>query len=205
MFDKITNLFQSKENVPDLIKVLDLNAWYTSLSEEQRQKLHQYSTSFGIDGEVNLLEQSVEKTTRSAQEYLKGVGSTAASEEEYEFAEMVLLSALEFEDWSATSTHFTYNELIDVYYKQRDDRKDALEKCIEYCQKDIEIADDFVSEFGDVPRIPSFKRLAIIYEKQARYEDALAVCDQALEIGTTDGTKGGFNGRKDRIRKKMDE
>ena len=152
MFDEITSLFQSKENVPDLIEVLDLNAWYTGLSEEQRQKLHQYSTSFGIGGEVNLLEQSVEKTTRSAQEYLKGVGSTAANEKEYKFAEMVLLSALEFEDGSATSTHFTYNELIDVYYKQRDNRKDALEKCIEYCKKDIETADDFVGESGEVPR-----------------------------------------------------
>jgi tetratricopeptide (TPR) repeat protein len=47
-----------------------------------------------------------------------------------------------------------------------------------------------------VPRILSFKRLAIIYEKQERYEDALDVCDQALEIGTADGTKGGFEGRK---------
>ena len=55
-----------------------------------------------------------------------------------------------------------------------------------------------------MPRIPSFKRLAIIYEKQERYEEALDVCDQALEIGTTDGTKGGFEGRKERIRKMID-
>lgn len=91
-----------------------------------------------------------------------------------------------------------------MFYKQRDDREDAIEKCIEYCQKDIEIADEFVAEFGGVPRIPSFKRLAIIYERQERYEDALEVCDRALEIGTTDGTKGGFEGRKERIRNKME-
>ncbi len=203
MFDKITSLFQSGQSVPDLIEVLDLREWYLDLSEEQRQKLHQHSTWFGTDGEGNSLDRNVIKTSQTAQEYLESVGNTAASEKDYEFSEMVLLSALECEDGSATSTHFTYTSLIEVYYKQRDDREDAIEKCIEYCKRDIEITDDFVDEFGEVPRIPSFKRLAIIYEKQERYEDALDICNQALRVGTTDGTKGGFKSRKERIRKKM--
>ena len=217
MFDKISDLFGSGQDVPDLIAVLDLEEWYLSLSDAQRAKLHEYSTSFGIgldpqsnssvemNRERNMLEQSVTATSQSAQGYLKGVGSTAASEKDYEFAEFVLLAALERNDGSATSTHFTYNELIDVYYKQRDDRDDAIERCIKYCKKDIEVAEEFVAEFGEVPRIPSFKRLAIIYEKQDRYEEALAVCEQALDIGTTDGTKGGFEGRKDRLRRKMSD
>lgn len=205
MFDKILDLFRSGPSVPDFIVGVGLEEWYTNLSDEQRQKLHEYSTFFGTGGEMNLLDKGTGETSQSAQEYLKGVGSTAASEKDYEFAEMVLLEALDREDGSATSTHFTYNELIDVYYKQRDDREDAIEKCIEYCKKDIEIADEFVAEFGEVPRIPSFKRLAIIYERQERYADAIAVCDQALEIGTTDGTKGGFEGRKDRLRKKLND
>jgi tetratricopeptide (TPR) repeat protein len=188
MFDKITNLFQSGPDVPDLIVGLGLEEWYLNLSDEQRQKLHEYSTFFGTGGELNLLDQGVQKTSQSAQEYLKGVGGTAASEKDYAFAETVLLEALERDDGSATSTHFAYNELIDVYYKQRDDREDAIEKCIEYCKKDIEIAEEFVAEFSEVPRIPSFKRLAIIYERQGQYEEALTVCDQALDIETTDGT-----------------
>lgn len=203
MFDKITNRFQSGQSVPDLIEVLDLQEWYMSLSDEQCQKLHQYSTWFGTSGEANMLEWDVTEASQTAQEYLKGVGSTAASEKDYKFSEMVLLSALEFEDESATSTHFTYTTLIDIYYKQRDNREDAVEKCIEYCKRDIEIADDFVDEFGEVPRIPSFKRLAIIYQKEEKYEDALEVCDQALDIGTTDGTKNGFKGRKERLRKRI--
>jgi tetratricopeptide (TPR) repeat protein len=205
MFDKITDLFRSGSSVPDFIVGVGLEEWYVNFSDEQQQKLHEYSTLFGTGGEMNLLDKGTGETSQSAQEYLKGVGSTAASEKDYEFAEMVLLEALDHEDGSATSTHFTYNELIDVYYKQRDDREDAIKKCIQYCKKDIEIADEFVAEFGEVPRIPSFKRLAIIYEKQERYADAIAVCEQALEIGTTDGTKGGFEGRKDRLRKKLND
>ena len=205
MFDKISNLFRSGPSVPDFIVGVGLEEWYANISDEQQQKLHEYSTFFGTGGEINLLEQGTVETSQSAQEYLKGVGATAASEKDYEFAELVLLEAFDREYGSATSTHFTYNELIDVYYKQRDDREDAIEKCIQYCKKDIKIAEEFVDEFGEVPRIPSFKRLAIIYEKQERYADAIAVCDQALEIGTTDGTKGGFEGRKDRLRKKLND
>jgi len=205
MFDKITGLFQSGPDVPDLIVGLGLEEWYLNLSDEQRQKIREYSTFFGTGGEINLIDQGVQETSQSARAYLKGVGGTAASKKDYVFAETVLLEALDRDDGSATSTHFTYNELIDVYYKQRDDRDDAIEKCIEYCKKDIEIAEEFVAEFGEVPRIPSFKRLAIIYERQSRYEEALAVCDQALDIGTTDGTKGGFEGRKERLRKKSND
>ena len=56
-------------------------------------------------------------------------------------------------------------------------------------EKEIGIAEEFVAEFGEVSRIPSFKRLTIIYERQARYEEAIAVCDQALDIGTAEGRK----------------
>ena len=195
MFDKISDLFSSGPELPDLIVVLDLEEWYVNLTDEQREKLHEHSTFFGTSGGSNLLEQDVVETSQSSQEYLKGVGATAANAKDYEFAEFVLLTALERNDGSVTSTHFTYNELIDVYYKQRDDR----EKCINYCKKDIKIAEEFVTEFGEVPRIPSFKRLAIIYEKRGQYDKAIAVCEQALDIGTTDGTQGGFEGRKERL------
>lgn len=205
MFDRILNLFRSGSNVPDFIEGVGLKDWYIDLSEEQQQKLQEYSTFFGTGGEINLLEKGTVETSQSAQEYLKGVGSTAANEKDYQFAEMVLIEALDRKEESVTSTHFVYNELIDLYYKQRDDRADAIEKCIQYCKKDIEIADEFVSAFGEVPKIPSFKRLAIIYERQERYGDAIQVCEQAIEIGTTDGTKGGFEARKERLQKKLTE
>lgn len=40
------------------------------------------------------------------------------------------------------------------------------------------------------------KRLAMIYEKQGRYEEAALACVQAIRLGMTDdGTKGGMRGR----------
>jgi tetratricopeptide (TPR) repeat protein len=195
----------SRDSTPDLLEYFGLDGWYRSLSEEEREKLHEYSTFFGTGGELNLLDDSVQSTTQTAQGYLKGVGSTAANEKDYDFAEKVLLKALEVEDSTATDRHFVYNTLIDLYYKQRDDRDDAIEKCIKYCQEDIKTIDEFLDEWnGEPPRIPAFKRLEIIHQKQANYQKALNVCDKALELGLDDGTKTGFEGRKERIKNKME-
>lgn len=39
-------------------------------------------------------------------------------------------------------------------------------------------------------------RLAIIYERQGKYEKAIEVCNEAIKRDQDDGTKGGFDGRK---------
>ncbi|MFC4661693.1 tetratricopeptide repeat protein [Oceanobacillus aidingensis] len=51
--------------------------------------------------------------------------------------------------------------------------------------------------------IPSFSKLAIIYEKQKEYEKAIEVSKLGLEYGLSDGTQGGFEGRIDRLKKKL--
>ena len=115
------------------------------------------------------------------------------------------------------SLHFTYNQLIDLYYKQRDEWENALENCKKYCIKSIEHTPKFLSKDkrdheklydGEraeytPPLIPSFKRLAIIYEKEKRYGDAIEVCKKALRFNLRDGTKGGFEGRIQRLKKKQ--
>lgn len=210
MLDKIVDLFRSNgRDVPDLLEVFGLVEWYLDLSEKEQEKLHEYSTAFGTGGEYNQLEQSVKGTTQTAQGYLKGVGSSAVSAKDYAFAEKVLLKALEVDDDNPTDRHFVYNSLIDLYYKQRDDRDDAIGQCIRFCKEDIESIDEFLdawmAEYDDdePPRIPAFKRLAIIYEKQGDYEKAIDVCEMAMDRGLDDGTKGGFEGRKQRLQNKM--
>jgi tetratricopeptide (TPR) repeat protein len=192
---------------PDLIKLLGLTEWYQSLTPEQRQLLYDHSEFFGAgtDGAQtsNQLDWDITSTNQSAQKYLSGVGQSALRAHEYDFAELTLKTALEHDDGTATSTHFTYLPLIGLYYKQRDDREDAIPNCIEYCRRDIGLTPAFLEEFDVVPRIPSFKRLAIIYETDERYDEAISVCDRALELELDDGTKGGFEGRRDRIQRKL--
>lgn len=54
-----------------------------------------------------------------------------------------------------------------------------------------------------LPRIPSFERLAIIYEKQGDYQSAIQLCQKAIVLGLHDSTKGGFLARKARLEKKQ--
>ena len=56
---------------------------------------------------------------------------------------------------------------------------------------------------GHLPNIITFKLLAIALEELSRYEEAIKVCEQAIQTGMSDGTKTGFDGRIKRLRKKM--
>jgi len=54
-------------------------------------------------------------------------------------------------------------------------------------------------------QVPSFERLAIIYEKQGRYKEAIEICQLAISHGLKDSTKGGFEGRIERLQKKLNK
>lgn len=57
---------------------------------------------------------------------------------------------------------------------------------------------------GILPRIPSFQQLVILYEKSGRYQEALDICNLALRNNLKDTTKGGYEGRIEKIQKKME-
>lgn len=97
-----------------------------------------------------------------------------------------------------------------------------MQKVIELCKKDIAIAELFKKAYIErtqaqvkagyvgaealnwpLPNYSTFKRLAIIYEKQKKYDDAIAICQQAIELGyVDDGTEGKMPGRVARLIKK---
>lgn len=53
-------------------------------------------------------------------------------------------------------------------------------------------------------QVDAFKYLAMLYEKQGRYKEAISICDEAIAAGATyDGTKNGMAGRKNRLAKKV--
>jgi tetratricopeptide (TPR) repeat protein len=104
--------------------------------------------------------------------------------------------------------HFQYLEKINYYYKRREVDTNAIDKCIEYCQQDISILpkfrDEYIEEWGNFDiRVPSFRRLAIIYEKQGKYNKAIEVCKLAIKYDLHDGTKGDFPARLTKLRQKI--
>lgn len=84
------------------------------------------------------------------------------------------------------------------------------EKEKEYlCRKDVSIYPDFCEEWEiqspktPIPRYPSFKTLAILYEKSGRIDEAIEICKEAIRAGAVnDGTKGGMEARLKKLQAK---
>ncbi len=104
--------------------------------------------------------------------------------------------------------HFILIEIQNFYYKCRNIDEVYLEKCIQYCNLDIDllpkVQSDYIEEeksrilmYKEIytkeelnkemsnitsfeGRIPAFERLAIIYEKQKKYQKAIDVCENAI-------------------------
>lgn len=87
-------------------------------------------------------------------------------------------------------------------------------KIINLCIEDIGLAHDVLRYQKDIDVLIfgkeyseyyyySFIRLAVIYEKQKRYQEAIRICENAIRLkATNDGTKGGMKGRLERLKKK---
>ena len=54
-------------------------------------------------------------------------------------------------------------------------------------------------------KIPSFQRLAIIYEKKGEYKKAIDICKKAIKYNLRDTSKAGFEGRLERLEKKLNK
>ena len=204
-------IFGSKDKYGGLIKELGLLEFWKDLSEEEREKIREYSkqglnmnTKYDIDDPSY----KVSNTTLTADNFLMLKTEYAIKDKNFELAQKLLDKALEYNK-DPESLHFIYNNLIKLYYKQRDDEK-FLNKCIEICKKDIELYEDKLIKMdtdviNEDTKIPSFQRLAIIYENKGEYKKAIDICKKAIKYNLRDTSKAGFEGRLERLEKNLDK
>lgn len=104
--------------------------------------------------------------------------------------------------------HFLYNGFIKLFYKHREADPKNEERLIEICKMDVNLFPEFRDawfaqnpDYNFLPQIPSFQRLAQVYERKDQLQDAINICLLAIEYGLDDGTKGGFEGRLIKLQK----
>jgi len=198
------SFLKARSNEPKgLLAYLGLGEWFTSLAYEEQQKVREYFNGLGWEPkDLDTTNYSFSSTTQS--KFFNGIAHRAMIHKDYVFSEKVFLESLHSKQISVIDRHFTYNNLIDLYYKQRESSPEAITKCVYFCLEDIEIVEEFLHVFDSpiIPRIPSIQRLIIIYEKQGKFEEAIKICNIALKLGLND--KSGFEGRIEKIRKKLD-
>lgn len=103
-------------------------------------------------------------------------------------------------------THFLYLNLIGQAYNHRDepDARALFKKLApEHIEKFSTIRGPLMKDLGVLPQVPTFQYLATVYTEDGEYENAIAVCENAIAFGLNDGTKSGYQGRIERIKKKM--
>jgi tetratricopeptide (TPR) repeat protein len=127
--------------------------------------------------------------------------AVAVSGKDYSIASRVLEKALELAEKSPDPlySHFGASFLPSVYavleygikmhYENREMYPGALDKAIEFCEKQIARAPKAAEAFRhevpgcDLPKHLGFEQLAIILEKQGRLDETIALCEQAKRQG----------------------
>ena len=106
-------------------------------------------------------------------------------------------------------THFLYLSIVQQTYKRRKDpkmrqlfKKVAAEHVINF---DSLIGPLLREMDGNLPKVPTFNYLSTIYTEDGEYNKAIQVCEKAIKYKLDDGTKSGYQGRIERIKKKMNK
>lgn len=102
--------------------------------------------------------------------------------------------------------HAVFTKGIDLAYKTRRQDPEMQEVVVNYGTRYVrefaDIKDALFDHLGEGPKnIAVFKQLAIALEEAEAHDQAVDVCQKALEFGLEDGTKSGWEGRIKRIEK----
>lgn len=93
-------------------------------------------------------------------------------------------------------------KMIAVYFFKRAE-EGMLDKCIELCKEDIALNIER-RKIKDA-RLPSLKRLVLIYASRKEYEKAIELCDTAIERRLIDKKDAGYEARRDKLAAKLEK
>ncbi len=103
--------------------------------------------------------------------------------------------------------HFLLLSIISETYKLRKTDPATKELCEKIAWMHLKelpgIIQHLKSSTAELPRISTFQNLASLLTEKGEYQKAIEVCELAISYGLSDKTQGGFQGRIDRIKKKM--
>ncbi len=182
------NIFHRKPKIKGYIGYFGLSDWWLSaFTEQERIQIEQVYTPVG-GGVGHLTQSEITSTTARVSMFLSSLSSWfRKTEKDRDIARRILKKALEMGDPQndILGLHFTWQALIEVWYRDRDCMSEAIEEAILACFGQIGIAEQAAKQFKkEYPRnqLPShvgYTQLTIIYDKQGRYDEAIQIAQQA--------------------------
>ena len=181
--------FFSKKSVDGIIGYFELSDWWLStFSKDEQNYMIKRFQPMGSSGNA-LTEEKIRYTTQTVIRFLSSLASWFTKKEERVIAHKILNKAEELitKETPILDLHFLYHQLIKTYYKDRNQPK-YYDKAIYACKKQISISEKAVNtfrrEWGEDSLIPShlgYKQLAIILEKEKKYDEVISLCTQASD------------------------
>lgn len=98
--------------------------------------------------------------------------------------------------------HFFIIHIITDYYRYRIENDNVIDYVITLCKMDIELIPK-LKNLNDVS-MPALTKLAVIYEKQSRFAEAIEICNIGIENSFKDNGKS-FLLRRLRLKTKLDK
>ena len=188
----LSGLFKRQPKIEGAIGYFGLADWWLStFSECERERIESLYRPMGHSSPRPLTQGQIILTSQRPAQLLWALAGWLQKPPDRLLARRVLAEALELAEaeGDVLDQHFTYQAMIDTFYRDRDTDAEALETAITACESQIALAPKaalaFRGEYSDSP-LPAhrgFQQLAIIREKQRNYAEAIRVCRRALEQG----------------------
>jgi len=185
----ILSLFKSQENIGGQIAYYNLTEWWLgTFDKQERNYIVKTFQPLGGSGD-DLVKGKIQYSTGSAVSLLSSLAGWFKKVENRKLGYKLLEKA---EDLISLKTdildiHFFYQSKLEFYYRFRDIDLESLNIAVEACKKQIELAPKailaFKKEYGDekLPMHTGYEQLAIIFEKQKKYDETINLCEQAMK------------------------
>jgi hypothetical protein len=106
---------------------------------------------------------------------------------------------------NSVDRHFLLMNLFQQAYRLRNAksamRELARQVGLQHIQEFGDLRAPLVRDLGVLPRVPTFQNLSTLLAEDDEHQQAVEVCEKAIRFGLSDGTKGDFPARIERLRK----
>lgn len=203
------DFLKSKPKIGGQIAFFGLTDWWLNeFNEDERKHILKIFQPLGGSSK-SLIEGEIAFTGQTAVGLLSALAGWFKKEEDRTIAYRMLSKAEELisDTKDILDIHFFYQSKLEIYYRHRNNDPDALDNAIEACKQQIQMAHQAEKAFKDeyknepLPLHKGYEQLAIILEKQEKFDEAIALCKEVVE----QGWNGSWKKRIERCRKKKEK
>lgn len=184
-------IFNKQPEIKGEIGYFKLQDWWLSVfTQEEREHIEDVFHPMGADPSSKPLTQGdISYTSQGAAGLLHALAGWFNNPRDREIAKMIIAKAEELapSGGDVLDHHFTLQEKMEIYYRERETSSEAMETAIQACREQIALAPQaakaFLKEYPkqSLPAHAGYSQLRIILEKQGKYDEAIELCKQAKQ------------------------